>query len=309
MRGRWHVAALAAAPLLVGASGNGPEPRDAGWELVWADEFEAARLDRESWTVEVMPDPYNEELQYYPDRADDAAGANVWLEDGVLVIEAREEKYEHRDYTSARIKTEGKREFLYGRFEARVELPAETGMWPAFWLLGANVDDVGWPACGEIDVMEGKGRLPDWTSGAIHRGPTPQENRITVAEYTLPTGNFHDTWHQVAVEWEPGEIRWYVDDALFQTAAPRPGDAEAYWPFDAGHPFFIILNLAVGGWFDPGHPPPPGMGPQRFLVDYVRVYQRSGRPAAPGADGTLVDAAAAPPWRTMNGRVNSVARR
>lgn len=246
----------------------------ASWQLVWADEFDAETLDRESWTVEVMPDPYNEELQYYPDRADDDPGSNVWLEDGVLVIEAREEPFEHRNYTSARLETQGKREFLYGRFEARMRLPAEVGMWSAFWLLGGNIDEVGWPACGEIDIMEGKGRLPNWTSGALHRGPDPGSDLITVEEYTLKSGTFHDEWHVFAVEWEPERIRWYVDDVLFQTVDKPAGVEPAYWPFDHGHPFFIILNLAVGGWFDQGHPPPEGMTPQRLLVDYVRVFER-----------------------------------
>jgi beta-glucanase (GH16 family) len=258
------------------AAGPGVAVAGEPWELLWADEFEGSRLDTESWNVEAMPDPFNEELQYYPDRSDDDPGSNVWLEDGVLVIEAREEKYEHRDYTSARINTQGKREFLYGRFEARMRLPGGTGMWPAFWLLGSNIDEVGWPACGEIDVMEGKGRLPRWTSGAIHRGPEPSLNRITVAEYTLPSGSFHQAWHTFAVEWEPGRMEWFVDEVSFQTVTRGPEDSAAYWPFDDGHPFFVIVNLAVGGWFDPGHPPPPGMAPQRLLVDYVRVYRRPG---------------------------------
>lgn len=249
---------------------------ESHWRRVWADEFDGAELDRESWTVEVMPDPHNEELQYYPDRADDDSGANVWLEDGSLVIEAREEAYEHRRYTSGRIKTQGKREFLYGRFEARMRLPAAVGMWPAFWLLGGNIDDVGWPACGEIDVMEGKGRLPSWTSGAIHRGPDPEHNRIASGEHTLPEGDFHREWHVFAVEREAERIRWYVDEVEFFRVEKLAGEEAAYWPFDHGHGFFILLNLAVGGWFDKPHLPPPGMAPQRLYVDWVRVYSRVG---------------------------------
>jgi beta-glucanase (GH16 family) len=251
-----------------------------GWELVWSDEFEGDTLDRASWTVEVMPDPHNEELQYYPDRADRDPGANVWLEDGVLVIEARREDFEHRRYTSARINTRGKREFLYGRFEARIRQPGETGMWPAFWLLGANIGEVGWPACGEIDVMEGKGRLPRWTSGAIHAGPDRPGNRIVSFSQLLERGDVQSSWHVYAVEWEPAEIRWFADGKrLF--AVHRPVDEDpAYWPFDHGHPFYLILNLAVGGWFDPGHPPPDDMAPQRLLVDWVRVYRKAQRSAS-----------------------------
>ena len=186
--------------------------------------------------------------------------------------------------------TQGKREFHYGRFEARIRQPGEVGMWPAFWLLGGNIGDVGWPRCGEIDVMEGKGRLPQWTSGALHRGPDPASNRIDSAEYTLDSGSFHEEWHVFAVEWEPEEIRWYVDGEPFQTVRKTPGEEVAYWPFDEGHGFFLILNLAVGGWFDPGHPPPETLAPQRLLVDYVRVYRAVGDAAVEGrtgsADGT-----------------------
>lgn len=248
-----------------------PEP--TGWQLVWADEFDGAEIDRASWTPEVMPDPYNEELQYYTERVDDDAGANAWLEDGALVIEARGEEFEHRRHTSARLITKGKREFLYGRFEARIRQPGEVAMWPAFWLLGGNIDEVGWPRCGEIDIMEGKGRLADWTSGALHRGPDPAGNRITAAEHQLAEGSFHDDWHLFAVEWSAERVRWYVDGTLYQTVDKIPGEDAAYWPFDEGHPFFIILNLAVGGWFDKPHLPPDELSPQRLYVDYVRVYR------------------------------------
>jgi beta-glucanase (GH16 family) len=250
------------------------------WQLQWQDEFAGSGLDTTSWNIVHMPDPHNRELQYYPDRPAGSPNANVFVHDGVLTIEARREDYEHRRYTSGRINTKGKREFLYGRFEARMRLPAEVGMWSAFWLLGGNIDEVGWPACGEIDIMEGKGRLPDWTSGALHRGPDPSSNVITAAEYRLPTGDFHTEWHVFAVEWEPEQIRWYVDDVLFQTV-DKPDDVEAaYWPFDEDHPFFIILNLAVGGWFDEPHMPPEDLEPQRLLVDYVRVYHRASGPDA-----------------------------
>ena len=262
------------------ASAPGPNPaaspaQASNWELVWSDEFDAPTLDRTSWNVEVVPDPHNEELQYYPDRTDDAPGANLWLEDGILVIEARREDFEHRRYTSARINTHGKREFRYGRFEARIQQPSGVGMWPAFWLLGANIDEVGWPACGEIDILEGKGRFPLWTSGALHSGPDPAGNRIVSFSHLLERGSFHESFHRFAVEWEPGEMRWFVDGQQVYRVRRPAGDDPAYWPFDEGHPFFIILNLAVGGWFDKGHPPPEDMQPQRLLVDWVRVYREA----------------------------------
>jgi beta-glucanase (GH16 family) len=248
---------------------------ELSWELAWSDEFDGSAIDQGTWTPEVMPDPPNEELQYYTDRVDGDAGANAWLEDGALIIEARREDFEHRHHTSARLISKGKREFLYGRFEARIRQPGEVGMWPAFWLLGGNIDDVGWPRCGEIDVMEGKGRLPQWTSGALHRGPDASSNRISSGEYELTSGSFHDDWHVFAVEWEPGQIRWEVDGVAFLGVSKTPGEDPAYWPFDEGHTFFIILNLAVGGWFDSPYVPPADMSPQRLYVDYVRVYRRS----------------------------------
>lgn len=245
------------------------------WQLVWQDEFEGSTLNEASWNVEHVPDPYNQELQYYPGRPSNSRDANIRVEDGVLTIEARQEDYEHRKYTSGRINTKGKREFLYGRFEARIRMPAEVGMWPAFWMLGGNIDEVGWPACGEIDIMEGKGRLPSWTSGALHRGPEPGRNLITSEHYELTDGDFQREWHIFAVEWEPEQIRWYVDDVLFQTVDKPEGVDPAYWPFDRGHSFFLILNLAVGGWFDEPHMPPEDLQPQHLLVDYVRAYSRS----------------------------------
>ena len=262
-----------------GSAGAGADAAPS-WELVWADEFDGTLIDRRSWTALVMPDPHNEELQYYTDRTDAQPGANAWLEDSSLVIEARREDFEHRRHTSARLITKGKREFRYGRFEARIRQPGEVGMWPAFWLLGGNIDEVGWPRCGEIDVMEGKGRLPDWTSGALHRGPDREANRITAAEYRLASGSFHADWHVFAVEWSPERIDWFVDGVPFQTVEKTLGEDPAYWPFDEGHTFYLILNLAVGGWFDSPHLPPEDLAPQRLYVDYVRVY-RSGADQQP----------------------------
>jgi beta-glucanase (GH16 family) len=262
----------------VAASQSRAIPADNGWQLAWADEFDSSELDRESWNVVVMPDPHNNELQYYPGRIDDDPGANIWLEGGALVIEARREDYEHRQYTSGRINTKGKREFLYGRFEARIQQPGEVGLWPAFWLLGSNIDEVGWPACGEIDILEGKGRLSNWTSGALHAGPKPEVADIKGFEHEIKDGSFHDSWHTFAVEWEPLEIRWFVGSDLVHTISKPANIDYAYWPFDHGHPYFIILNLALGGWFDEGHLPPEDMEPQRLLVDYVRVFEREDGP-------------------------------
>ncbi len=209
------LAGCGAAEITQQQPGNG-DPSEPSWELAWADEFNGTIIDQSTWTPEVMPDPFNNELQYYTDRIDTDSGANAWLENGALIIEARREDFAHRQHTSARLITKGKREFRYGRIEARIRQPGEVGMWPAFWLLGGNIDDVAWPRCGEIDIMEGKGRLPQWTSGALHRGPDAGSNRITSGHYELASGSFHDEWHVFAIEWEPGRITWepqrlYVD--------------------------------------------------------------------------------------------------
>ena len=279
-RGGRSVPIGAALTILACAAGDAPNPERDGppenWELVWADEFEVPAIDAANWTAVVVADPYNEELQYYTDRTDGTAGANAWVEDGALVIEARREDYAHRRHTSARLESKGKRELLYGRVEARMRLPRGVGTWPAFWLLGGNIDEVGWPACGEIDVMEGKGRLPNWTSGAIHGGPDSGHNRIVAGNFLLPSGDFHHDWHVFAVEWSRDGIEWFVDDLRYFAIEKPANDDPAQWPFDHGHSFYLILNLAVGGWFDRPHLPPDDMSPQRLYVDYVRVYRESG---------------------------------
>jgi beta-glucanase (GH16 family) len=271
-RHRSQAAALLVISATTALSSSALAAESAKWTLVWSDEFDEPTLDTSNWTAQVMPDPHNEDLQYYTDRTDSQDGANAWIDDGVLVLEARSETFEHRHYTSARLITKGKREFHYGRFEARMRLASETGMWPAFWLLGANIDEVGWPACGEIDVMEGKGRLPGWTSGALHRGPDPESNTISSSEHAPDGVDFQRDWHRFAVEWSPGTLRWLVDDVEFYSLT-RDTTADEFWPFDQDHPFFLIINLAVGGWFDKPHRPPFDMSPQRLLVDWVRVSQ------------------------------------
>ncbi len=177
-----------------------------------------------------------------------------------------------RDYTSARLKTQGLFDQAYGRFEARIEIPRGQGMWPAFWLLGADITSVGWPRCGEIDVMENIGREPDKVWGSMH-GPGYNGGNALHASYTLPGGAaFADDFHVFAVEWEPAAVRWYVDGNLYQTRTPKDLPAGQPWPFD--HPFFIILNVAVGGGW-PGSPDSSTVFPQTMLVDYVRVSRAS----------------------------------
>ena len=250
-------------------------PALPGWTFVWSDEFEEAAVDESVWNILDAPGTKaNAELQYYTNRKNDELGANVFLQDGALVIEAREEMSNGFAYTSARLNTElGAANFQYGRFEARMKLPNVTGMWPAFWLLGDDSRTAGWPTCGEVDIMEGKGRLPNWTAGSLHRGLASgaANDVVSTRSYTLPTGNFHDDWHVFAVEWDMQQVSWYVDDTLYETV-PRPTAPTQPWPFD--QKFYILLNLAVGGLFDGNATPPAGMPPQHMLVDYVRVYQK-----------------------------------
>jgi beta-glucanase (GH16 family) len=250
-------------------------PTLPGWTFVWSDEFEESAVDESVWNIlDVAGTKANAELQYYTPRKNDEPGANVYLQDGALVIEAREEAWNGYAYTSARLNTMlGMAEFEYGRFEARLKLPDVTGMWPAFWMLGSDSTTAHWPTDGEIDIMEGKGRLPNWVAGSLHRASMPGAayDIVSTKSYTLPTGNFHDAWHVFAVEWDMQHVSWFVDGTMYETVT-RPTAATDPWPFD--QKFYILLNLAVGGLFDANATPPAGMPPEQLLVDYVRVYQK-----------------------------------
>ncbi len=241
-----------------------------GWTLVWSDEFNGSDVDRSKWVLETGGNGWgNKELESYTDRSENAS-----VHDGNLVIKAKAEKYTGpdgvaRNYTSARLKTSGKFSQTYGRFEARIKIPYGQGMWPAFWMLGDDIDKVGWPACGEIDIMENVGKEPGTIHGSIH-GPGYVGNTGIEAPYTLPHNQrFANDFHVFAIEWDPDSISFYVDQDLYvrrTRAYLQPGWK---WVFDK--PFFLILNLAVGGdW--PGSPDSTTVFPQTMLVDYVRVY-------------------------------------
>jgi hypothetical protein len=238
---------------------------DANWKLAWGDDFDGAAgtaVDGSKWAYDTGPNWYNGELQDYT-----SGNANASLDgSGNLVIEARAEAREGRQYTSARIKTEGKKTFTYGRFEARMKVPYGQGLWPAFWMLGGN----SWPNTGEIDIMEHLGREPSITHGTIH-GPGYSAAAGPTGLYTLPGGaKLTDDFHVFAVEWETNVIRWYVDGTHYLTKTPADIKGNT-WVFD--HPFFIILNLAVGGdW--PGAPDGTTVFPQKMRIDYVHVCQK-----------------------------------
>jgi beta-glucanase (GH16 family) len=235
------------------------------YELVWADEFDSIGFPSgEYWNFETGGGGWgNNELQYY--RRD---STNAYVNDGVLTITARKQSYGGRDYTSARINTRDKFEFQYGKIEARMRLPYGQGLWPAFWMMGEDISQVGWPACGETDIMEmigGTGR-----DNTVH-GTAHWDNNGSHASYgngyTLPSGIFADTFHVFTVEWTPQVIRWSMDGIQFNVI-----DITSAGLSEFHHDFFIILNLAVGGnW--PGSPDGTTVFPQTLEVDYIRVFQ------------------------------------
>jgi beta-glucanase (GH16 family) len=228
-------------------------------------------VDSSKWSFDIGGGGWgNNELQTYTNRP-----VNSRLEDGVLVITAIKENYAGpdnmtRDYTSARLLTKNKFTQTYGRFEARIKVPFGQGIWPAFWMLGDDIDTVGWPNCGEIDIMEHIGKQPSIAHGTLHGPGYSGANGIT-ASYALPSSQkFSDKYHVFAVEWEPNVIRFYVDGRLYKTRTPADLPSGKSWVFN--HPFFLVLNVAVGGTW-PGNPDAATVFPQRMLVDYVRVYK------------------------------------
>lgn len=246
----------------------------SSWVLTWSDEFNGAngsKPDPAKWSVETGGDGWgNNELQYYTGRRE-----NVREEKGSLVIEAIKQKFVgpdgvRRDYTSGRLKTEGRFSQRYGRFEARVQIPYGKGIWPAFWMLGDDFGTAGWPACGEIDIMESVGNKLRTICGSMH-GPGYSGANALTAALTDPTGEFSDGFHLYAIEWEPRVVRFFVDDHLYATRTPADLPTGKQWVFD--HAFFVLLSLAVGGNL-PGSPDDSTVFPQRMLVDYVRVYSR-----------------------------------
>jgi beta-glucanase (GH16 family) len=250
----------------------------APWTLVWSDEFDGpagASFDRTKWTADLGGSGWgNQEREFYTTRPE-----NVSLDgNGHLVITALAEPPATNDtcwygrclYTSARIKTKGLFSQAYGRFEARIRIPRGQGLWPAFWMLGDNIDGVGWPRSGEIDIMENIGREPTIVHGTMH-GPGYSGAGGIGGPYSLAHGAFADDFHLYAVEWTSGAITWFVDSTQYFQRSPASIPGSATWVFD--HPFFMLLNVAVGGSW-PNDPDPTTVFPQTMVVDYVRVYKR-----------------------------------
>jgi beta-glucanase (GH16 family) len=246
-----------------------------GWSLVWSDEFNQADgtlPDANKWTNDIGGGGWgNSELEYYTSRTN-----NARIVGGMLVIEADKENYQGSSYTSARLKTQGKWSWRYGRMEARIKIPRGQGMWPAFWMLGTNITSVNWPTCGEVDIMENIGREPALVHGTAH-GPGYSGANGIGGPCALPGNpNFADDFHIYAIEWTTNQIKWFVDGYQYfsiNTASIPAGDA---WVYTA--PQFLLLNLAVGGTW-PGNPDGTTTFPQQMLVDYVRIYAPTNLPS------------------------------
>lgn len=263
-----------------------------GRTLLWADEFSQAdgtKPDSAKWGNDIGGSGWgNNELQYYTDRTE-----NARIENGQLVIEARKEDFSGKSYTSARLLTKNKVSWTYGRIEARIKIPKGQGIWPAFWMLGANIDGVGWPLCGEIDIMENIGSLPSTLYGTIH-GPGYSGGNGISGNTVLAGAALGDDFHVYAIEWEENRIRWFLDGQQFFTLTPGNLPGGSAWVFNA--PQFLILNVAVGGnW--PGSPNASTVFPQRMTVDYVRVY-------APVTAGTPPTTLTVDPAETWLGYMN-----
>ncbi len=239
-----------------------------GYDLVWHDEFDGNTVNPDYWVFEIgdgCPDLCgwgNNEWQYY-------RNGNAWVSDGVLTIEARRENFGGSSFTSARMKTEGRKSFQYGRVDIRALLPKGQGIWPALWMLGNNITTVGWPRCGEIDIMEmigGSGR-ENQVHGTLHWHNNGHV--FTGGSYTLSEGTFADEYHVFTIIWDEEYIRWFVNDIQYYELLITPAHMTEFH-----QEFFFIFNVAVGGnW--PGYPDQTTTFPQQMRVDYIRVFQKT----------------------------------
>lgn len=270
-------AAAAPTPAVNAPSAVAPAPASAGaavdkkWKLVWSDEFNGDKLDPIKWEFEVNgKGGGNNELQYYTDRPQ-----NLSVHDGKMVITAAKEKFQgpdgKKDYTSARIFSKEPASWQYGRFEARIKMPKGKGLWPAFWMLPTAKAYGEWPLSGEIDITEVIGDKPNISYGTLHYGDKWPHDAHSGDKVTLPAGDFSDDFHVYSVEWQAGEIRWYLDGKLFGTQT-QWRTASAPFPAPFNQKFHFLFNVAVGGAW-PGPPNAATVFPQMMEVDWVRAYQ------------------------------------
>lgn len=238
-----------------------------GYSLIWSDEFSENKLNLNVWNQETGNGGGgwgNNELEYYTDNP-----KNTFLSNGNLIIEARKETTGNFKYTSGRMTTQVKKTFKFGRIDIRAKLPVGIGMWPALWMLGANINTAGWPVCGEIDIMEIIGKTPSTLYATLHWGNASGSHMSKGADYVLSSGDFSKEFHVFSIIWEQDSIRWLIDDKSYLTINAQDVGAGIY-PFNADQ--FFIFNVAVGGnW--PGPPDSTTSFPQRMFVDYVRVFQ------------------------------------
>lgn len=272
---------ICTAAVLLTVSGSGQGPRNdyrtivtpsATWRLVWDEEFDYTGLpDTLKWSYDTVGNARgwgNNEAQFYTARD----SANAWVENGYLTIKALKKEMEGKQYTSARLITKGKGDWLYGRFEIRAKLPERArGTWPAIWMLSTDWAYGGWPASGEIDIMENVGYDPDTIVGSAHTRAYNHAIRTQKnAKISVPDSDCE--FHVYALEWEPGEYRLYVDDNHYFTFR-NEGTGYEVWPFDKR--FHLLLNLAVGGNWGGQRGIDDSKLPYRFMIDYVRVYEKA----------------------------------
>jgi beta-glucanase (GH16 family) len=275
---------------IIGSGGTGG-PADAatgidgasalpGWILTWSDEFDGqdgSAVDPTKWVHDVGGSGWgNQELEYYTNGTQNAVvmGGNLVITATTAGASSYNCSYPSSgpcQYTSARLLTQNKFSQQYGRIEARIQIPKGQGLWPAFWMLGADINTSGWPTCGEIDIMENIGKEPSTNNGSLHMpaAGTSNDDDLT-GTYTLPgNAKLGDDFHTYAIEWSAAAIKFYVDDNLYETQTPSTATGRT-WKFD--HPFFMLLNVAVGGQW-PGAPDSTTTFPQTMKVDWVRVYE------------------------------------
>lgn len=250
-------------PIYIPGEGYTSADSYPGMSLLWADEFDGTSLNSSNWTHETGNGNWgwgNNELEFY--RAE-----NTIVDDGNLIITAKEENFAGFDYTSSRMKTQGKFDFKFGRVDIRAVMPYGQGLWPALWMLGADISSVGWPKCGEIDIMEMVGGAEDnVTHGTIHFANSNDDHEFHGGEKAI-TGKLADEFHVYSVIWTETEIKWLLDDVEYHSESLLPANRDE---LKTNH--FLIINCAVGGQW-PGSPDATTVFPQRLIVDYVRVFQ------------------------------------